>query len=169
MWNGQQRNKHLKKERASHNSERSNIWIPCRPSAKGWESELQCLHQPSAWTLGSEATSFASALCHACGRCQPVANLTKQFSVKVDPTYFRTKYTHQHWENTCDCKVSVFPTKSSIFSPRSNICPEVQHSQRLISMAQTLEVELLVKFKYMELWLLIAPLHLLQNANYNEH
>lgn len=117
----------------------SSIWIPCRSSAKGWESETRWLRPPSAWTSGSEATSFASALGHACGRCQPVANLTKQLSVKVDIIFLPNTHTWFPHEstgtgtglqiNTCDWRVSVLPTKSSIFSPRSNICPKVQHSQ----------------------------------------
>lgn len=103
----------------------SNIWIPCRPSAKGWESEPQCCHPPSAWTSGSEATSFASTLCHACGSCQPetlkktILSWSQMMIFIIGFQVHQTKI--KNWTHTCDCKVSVLPTKSSIFSPRSNI------------------------------------------------
>ena len=43
-WHGE----HIKHLKRKGEQVCSNIWIPCRPSAKGWESEPQCRHPPSA-------------------------------------------------------------------------------------------------------------------------
>jgi hypothetical protein len=147
MWKTANTLSTFKKNKKRDNTECSSIWIPCRslglsatsqqyfslttnqPSATS--QQYSCLrtnqHQPSATSQpnmlsGSEAASLSPylALCHACGSCQPVPNLTKKrLSAKIN----RGHFPHKTHITTCDCKVSVLPTKSSIFSPRSNICP----------------------------------------------
>lgn len=111
-----------------------------QPNDKDQSRNAATHHQLKPQVLKPHLSPQLSAMPVEAVRLKHLKNNNSQSKLNAD-SYNRILHTSscadiEHWIDTCDCRVSVLPTKSSIFSPRSNIWQKNRHSQKLIYMAK---------------------------------